>query len=300
MNISVVSPLDEQTLMGPLHNINAMDADARATTPRLLQGDLEAIHSKYKISDDVKIPKIIMQTWKDYDIPYKWRESPQSIKDHMPGWTHVLMTDADNDKFCQTHFPDFWPYFKNFKHGIQRADAIRYMWLYVYGGLYMDLDIVIVKPLDDLFYEDVNLYLCASGNVGSFLTNSFMASKPRCKLWLNMIEHMKKDAPAWAWGKHMNVMNTTGPIALNYVVKNYGYSYLALPAKMVMPCSVCNIDTCDIGSSYLRPLVGSSWVTWDTKLMNFGMCNWKPIIILIVLLIILLLVYLIFKHKKYI
>jgi len=254
----------------------------------------------HQLTSTVKIPKIIMQTWKDHDVPLKWRESPISIRNYMSNWTYILMTDNDNDKFCAEHFPNFLSTFRGFQHNIQRADAIRYMWLYKYGGIYMDMDMVITKPLDDLFHSDADLYLCASGNIGSCITNSFMASKPGCQLWLDMLEHMKNDPPYWAWGKHMNVMNTTGPVALNYVVKEYGYAYLALPSKQIMPCSVCNLDRCNTDNSYIRPLPGSSWVAWDTRLYNFFLCNWKPIIIFIVLFIILLIVYSVFKSKRYV
>jgi mannosyltransferase OCH1-like enzyme len=237
-----------------------------------------------------------MQTWKDQNIPDHWQESPKSIKENMKDWTYVLMTDEDNLNFCEKYFPDFLPYFKSFPHGIQRADAIRYLWLYKYGGLYLDLDIVVVKPLDSLFYSDSELYLCSSGNVGSCLTNSLMASKPGCDFWLKMIDYMKTPSPWWAYGKHLQVMNTTGPVALNYMIKKEGYSYLALPAKYVMPCSVCNITNCKIGNSYLRPLVGSSWISWDTRVMNFFMCNWKAIIIALVLIIILFIIYFILYY----
>ena len=252
---------------------------------------IEQQHQFFATTNEVKIPKVIMQTWKTRRIPKHWRESPLSIKEHMPDWDYVLMTDEDNEKFCREFFPDFLPYYLDFPHAIQRADAIRYMWLYIHGGIYMDLDVVIVKPLDPLFYEEADLYLCSSGNIGSCLTNSFMASKPGCQMWLKMIEHMKKPKPAWAVGKHMEVMNTTGPVALNYLVKKRGYTYHALPAKLVMPCSVCNIDNCQIDKdTYLRPLIGSSWIGMDTKVMNFFMCNWRSVVVIGIILFILLII----------
>lgn len=249
------------------------------------------------ISQQIKIPKLIMQTWKDRNIPDHWKESPKSIKEHMKDWTYVLMTDEDNFKFCKKYFPDFLPYFKSFPHAIQRADAIRYMFLYQYGGVYLDLDLVIVKPLDPLFSLDAELYLCSSGNVGSCLTNSFMACKPKCGFWLSMIDYMKTSVPWWCIGKHMEVMNSTGPVALNYMIKKEGYPYLALPPKMVMPCSVCNITHCKIGDSYLKPLIGSSWISYDTKFMNFFLCNWREIIIAIIIILVLLIIYLIIHYS---
>lgn len=245
--------------------------------------------SSYLYEDDVVIPKIIMQTWKDHNIPPKWKVSPKSIQDKMPDWEYILMTDDDNRNFVKKHFPDFLRYYDAFPHDIQRVDAIRYMWLYINGGIYIDLDYEVLHPLDDLFKGGSNVYLVSSSNVGSYLTNSFMASKPRCKLWLEMIEAMKKDMKWYIMGRHLQVMNSTGPIRLTHVVKKSKHSYTMLPGKLILPCSVCNLD-CKSEGSWMRQLEGSSWIAWDTKFYNFWMCNWKKVIAFLVILIILLLI----------
>ena len=105
-------------------------------------------------SSTVKIPMNIMQTWKTNKLPDYWVASQKAIFKFMPHWKYTLMTDDDNYEFVTKYFPDFLKYFKAFEYPIQRADAIRYMWLYVHGGLYLDLDLEIVKCLDDIFYDD--------------------------------------------------------------------------------------------------------------------------------------------------
>jgi len=206
----------------------------------------------------------------------------------MPDWKYVLMTDKDNRKFVKKHFPDFLPYYDNFTYNIQRVDAIRYMWLYVHGGIYMDLDFKMQHSLDHLFVNDTEAYLVSSGNFGSYYTNAFMASKPGCKLWLEMIEAMKKPLPWFYIGRHVEVMNTTGPIMLTYVAKKTKTVFSVLPRKLLTPCSVCNLE-CDTSHAYLKPLPGSSWVTYDTKIYTFFMCKWKRVIVFVVFLILLIL-----------
>lgn len=242
----------------------------------------------------VKIPKRIMQTWIDHDIPDKWKSSPESIKRHMPDWDYVLMTDKDNRKLVKKHFPDFLPYYDNFTHNIQRCDAARYCYLYVYGGIYMDLDFEVLKPLDDMFINDNEVYLVNSSNIGSYLTNSFMASKPRCKLWLDCIEAMKKPLPFYCMGKHFEVLNSTGPIMLTNVVSEAKIVYGMLPVRLILPCSVCNIK-CYSKGAYLKQLEGSSWVTYDTKFYNFFMCNYKQLLIAIALILFIILIALILQ-----
>ena len=271
-------------------NSEACSPQAKSKTYSRFKGRSysESYIGKVKKERKVCIPKIIMQTWKNNDIPKKWQVSPVSIQEHMPDWEYVLMTDEDNRKFVRKHFPDFLPYYDRFPHGIQRADAIRYMWLYVHGGIYMDLDFKVQYPLDELFTYDSDVYLVASGNVGAYITNSFMASKPRCKLWLEMIEGMKQKLPWYYLGKHVEVMNTTGPIMLSHVAKKSKVVYSMLPGKLIMPCSICNIN-CDASEAYLKPLEGSSWISYDTRFYNFFMCKWKRVIVFAVFLLILLL-----------
>lgn len=239
--------------------------------------------------ESVRIPKIIMQTWKDHNIPLKWKSSRDSIFTHMKDWKYVLMTDEDNRNFVEKHFPDFLSYYDNFEYNIQRVDAIRYMWLYVHGGIYMDLDFELLKPIDDFFKTDSDLYLVSSGNIPTYITNSFMASKPGSNIWLDVIEHMKKPSPFYRFGKHMRVMMTTGPIMLTNVISKYGYSYTRLPKAKFNPCSVCNIH-CNTDDAFMRPLEGSSWIGLDTRIYNYFMCNWKSFSIIITVLIFLIII----------
>lgn len=246
---------------------------------------------------DVKIPKVIFRTCWSHDIPEKWRLSGESIQTLMPDWENILMDDDENREFVEKHFPDFLPYYDAFPHNIQRADAIRYMFLYVYGGLYIDLDFEILNPLDELFTTDNEVYLVKSGNIGSYYTNSFMASKPKSKFWLEVIEEMKKPLPFYIIGKHFTVMCSTGPIMLSRVAKRTGTVIGVTPAKYIMPCNICNIN-CSTCESYLRPLEGSSWTGFDTTFLNFWMCYWKYVVIFLLFLLLLLFIsFIIYKFN---
>jgi mannosyltransferase OCH1-like enzyme len=232
------------------------------------------------------IPKIIMQTWKTKDVPDKWKESPESIKKFFPDYEYVLMTDADNRAFVQKYFPDFLPFYDNFPYNIQRADAIRYMWLYINGGIYLDLDLVVVKNFENLI-KDEDFYLVPSGNVNSVFTNSLMISKPGVKIWLNAIEEMKKPLPKYWFTKHTVVMNSTGPMMLSRIIKDYDNSFGLIPANLIFPCSVCDIK-CPVKNAYLKPLEGQSWNGIDSHLLNFVMCYYKHIIVFIIMLAIIM------------
>ena len=178
-----------------------------------------------------------MQTYKsELEIPREWRESQQSLRRHMKGWTYVFLSDEDMRQFVEREYPDFLKTYDSFPHHIQRVDAVRPLWLKRYGGIYMDLDYRLERPLDHLFTDpDIDVWLVRSGNVGSVANNSFMASRPNAKLWDYYIEHMKNPRPLWALGKHWHVMTTTGPLALQSALSKCGSDRVAfLPASQMM------------------------------------------------------------------
>ena len=237
---------------------------------------------------EVHIPKIIMQTWKTNILPDEWKISQTSIYKHMSSWKYVLLTDDDNRNFITEHFPDFLSYYDKFPYNIQRADAIRYCWLYINGGLYIDCDYEFLKPLDDLFTENHNLYLLHSAETSKIITNSIIASKPHQKIWLDMIDHMKKPAGIYNITKYTCVMYTTGPCALNNIVNKNNYKYKQLDSKVLNPYSCCfkehqKIITNDM---LLKQLEGGSWVkdSFMTVCIKTTYCNCKYLFILFMIM----------------
>ena len=97
----------------------------------------------------------IFQTWKTCQVPSRWQTGQKSVIDMNPGWVYTLTTDADNDELVARHVPWFLDRFRGFEHPIQRADAVRYVILYLYGGVYVDLDYECLRPFDALQHCDM-------------------------------------------------------------------------------------------------------------------------------------------------
>lgn len=251
----------------------------------------------------VKIPKIIMQTWKTTNLPDKWQPSQNSIRKYMPSWTYILMTDDMNFEFIKKYFPDFVDFYNKFPYPIQKADAIRYCWLYVHGGLYIDCDFELLEPLDLLFYDDSDTYLVPSSNNNKVYTNSIMASKPGNKLWLEMIEYMKtsfKNSLIISIDKHLLIMKTTGPMALTSVVnKSDKLRSIILDPQKINPYSICD-KVYNKRGAMVRPLEGSSWVGTSGFFYQWCYCNSDYIYGagLVLLLIVILLIFLWYNNRN--
>lgn len=219
----------------------------------------------------MSFPKLIFQTWKTADVPAQWRAARQSVVDLNPGWTHVLLTDDDNERIVRHHLPGYLPHFKAFPHAIQRADAIRYIAMYLWGGVYLDLDYVALRSFDGIRL-DAPVGLLRSNNARGMVTNSFLVSLPRCPFWLACLEASTRPAPWWAVTKHLEVFHTTGPFMLNRVFIEH--PRLAQVLDVSVPCDVCSLQECRPTTGYfVMPIAGSSWHAWDSALINWVFCN---------------------------
>lgn len=104
------------------------------------------------MKNSLRIPRIIHQTWKTKDVPSPLDQLPQTWKEYLPNWEYILWTDEMNREFVCKHFPDFLEKYDTYPCNIQRADAIRYLLLKVYGGLYVDMDFECL--------ENIGFFLC--------------------------------------------------------------------------------------------------------------------------------------------
>ena len=67
----------------------------------------------------------------------------------------MFFTDNDIDNFIKTKVSKYSNTFYNLKYKIQRLDFFRYLAVYYYGGIYLDLDIDIQKRININFSKCV-------------------------------------------------------------------------------------------------------------------------------------------------
>jgi FkbM family methyltransferase len=88
-----------------------------------------------------------------------------------------------------------------------KADVLRLEVLYNYGGVYLDLDMLIVKPFHDVFKSGHSFYISKEKQGQDCLINAFLASKPKnefIKLWLN---EFKCGLRLGIWAHHIRDSN---------------------------------------------------------------------------------------------
>ena len=147
-----------------------------------------------KAPEFVSIPKIIHQLWKDQHVPQRYQPLAETWKRHHPDWTYRLWTDADIRALVEAEYPDFLPIFDGYKDPICRADAGRYLILRSQGGIYADLDLECLRPIDALLTKP-QLYIAKephghlgaanvqAGGFDKLLCPTFIACPPMHPFW---------------------------------------------------------------------------------------------------------------------
>ena len=100
------------------------------------------------------IPKIIIQTWKNNEIPDNCKHLIENVKKNNPDYEYKFFTDDDIEIFLKTYYADYYKTYKSLPKKIQKIDFFRYIAVYHYGGFYMDLDMEVFANFDDLLYNN--------------------------------------------------------------------------------------------------------------------------------------------------
>ena len=113
-----------------------------------------------------------------------------NIKKYASEYTHIIMDDRDIELFLKKYYnSNVLTTFKSLKLGAHKADLARYCILYIYGGLYMDIKVELIKPLSDIFVNDDVLYSVIS-NDKDHIHQGIIKSPPNNPLFLSLIDYI--------------------------------------------------------------------------------------------------------------
>ena len=173
------------------------------------------------------VPEVVFQTWKSRNqIPSNYDIWSRSFSRHNPRYDCMIWDDQDNREFITEHFPWFLPFYDQYPKEIFRADAVRYFFLYKFGGLYADMDTECLKPLDPVLRSG-DAIVGRMGNDERFehsIPNAMMAAKRHHLIWLLAIAMMIekfRDCGAPEEMERRGPETLTGPILLKSTVDFY-------------------------------------------------------------------------------
>jgi mannosyltransferase OCH1-like enzyme len=137
------------------------------------------------------IPKIFHLTYKNFVLPEGFQKNINIIGQLYPD--HEIRIHDDNAiySFVSEYFPEYYDTtFTKMPQMIMKVDAVRYMWMYVYGGIYCDMDIKFNKRVE--FEDGVILFerewtFPNDNTISKSIHNCCFASEPKQEIWLEIL-----------------------------------------------------------------------------------------------------------------
>lgn len=209
---------------------------------------------------------------------------------------HIKMwNEEEADALMRREFPNYYAMWKSYTFPIQRVDTLKYFLMYLYGGLYMDMDIECLKPFGDYFDLDKVYLVEETSCISPYKFNNFLIGSPqKHPFWLYVFKELEESMVNMQNFDTMHILESSGPGVVQrayekYCFRNSNEDFHILPKELFNPCDVCGNMSSSVNSAYL---VHESNVSWSesAKFMAFFMCN-KTIIIIIVIFLALLFIY---------
>jgi len=136
------------------------------------------------------VPKVIHQArLGDLVMKEKWVVANSSCAALHPGpeWRFELWDTPRANAFVEEFYPELLETYLGYGQEIQRSNVIRYLILYKYGGIYLDLDIKCLVPLD--FFTTVDWISPPGFPAG--INNAFMTAAPGHPFLKHTIDNVK-------------------------------------------------------------------------------------------------------------
>jgi lipopolysaccharide biosynthesis glycosyltransferase len=127
----------------------------------------------------MSIPKLFFQTSKDPLEPYIVKMTKAMLPND---WTYRHFLDQDIVHFLKSHplkeFPGAVEVFQKLKQGEHKADFFRYYFLFCKGGVFMDSDAMIYKPIDQII-KGYKFFSVKSEIVPDCIFQGILGAEPR-------------------------------------------------------------------------------------------------------------------------
>jgi mannosyltransferase OCH1-like enzyme len=137
------------------------------------------------------------------------------IKFH-PNYNYTLWTHEKILIWLKLHYPWFVSHYQSYRYDMQRVDAMKYLLLFHFGGIYIDLDIkckaqdLITAMLpSDRIDNEPNIIL-HMGTEGISANTDIVAAK-RFHPFFKLAVHQLKSANRWFYLYHLTIILSAGP-----------------------------------------------------------------------------------------
>jgi inositol phosphorylceramide mannosyltransferase catalytic subunit len=193
-------------------------------------------------------PTIIHQIWiGGKPVPPALAFYAKTWLTNHPKWSYELWDDKKSKLFIEEKHPFLSSLFSSLPYLTQKVDLLKYLLLFEFGGVYIDLDCECLKPLDELLTHSVCLGLeprdeALHKEFTFFIGSALMSAIPKTPFFKATIDRCKQQVETMTpnihkFSKYHYVMETTGPTLINRVYHSYEEKdkVMLLPPEIIGP-----------------------------------------------------------------
>lgn len=167
-----------------------------------------------RVKCNILIPKTIHFMWLAKDgsvsgVPDKYRRNIETFRIHNPDYEIKIWDVEEVNDIIKKNLPEFYETFLEITPWISKCDFARFCVIYIYGGIYSDLDFYCSKNIDSLLHDKDHIFSFEPKEHGKHhLYNGFFAAIPKSKFVYGWLIEMQG---------HLlitDVMAKSGPIGL--------------------------------------------------------------------------------------
>jgi mannosyltransferase OCH1-like enzyme len=224
--------------------------------------------------------------------PDRYIENIKDIKRICSNFEYIFWDNSKINKLWKDPRLNKWKrVFYKLEHHIEKCDFTRYAILYLYGGVYIDLDFYINKDISPLI-KDKDLLLCREpieheeafkflSNSSKLITNSVMGSCIGNQYWINIMEFISDNYCIFQ-DSSMKAVATTGPMVLAKIYYSGNYTPVLDYCNISPLTSKKEISRlCKDRDSYLY----TKWDEGTNWSYDYSKYNWLVAVIIIMLIV---------------
>lgn len=175
------------------------------------------------------IPKIIHQTYVDLDSVKKiktYEYCQKKIIELHPDFEYRFYSDSDMDKIIKKYFFEYYHIWNSLEIKILKVDIFRYFIMYLYGGIYCDMDYLFLKKFDILdkpcvLHEECFPKFNERHSCGGIRYSNCLFSSQRGHIfWKFLFDELENIKNLYNFGLR-NVIALTGPIFLSQMYEKF-------------------------------------------------------------------------------
>ncbi|CAF3811757.1 unnamed protein product [Rotaria sp. Silwood1] len=245
-----------------------------------------------------RIPRYIHQIWisskNNEEIYENFQIAANACMELHSNYNYTLWTHRKILEWLKIHYSWFLPTYQNYRYDMQRIDAMKYLLLFHFGGIYLDLDvkckvqdlITSMLPLDKRDNEpDIIFHM---GTEGVSANTDIIAAKrfhPFFKLAISQL----KTANRWFYLYHFTIILSAGPTFLYGIYKQFPFKdiFYYVPNNLLYGILIDGVG-------------GGTWYGKDSLLLIRFMENkiWSTFLIFVII-IVFFVVCKVLKKKRY-